>query len=139
MSGDSTVAASAKGATFLILLQIASRALTFALNQVLLRFLSPGLLGAAVQLELFVISVHHFARESLRVACQRQTDAGGIQAAVNLSYLGILGGLPIVLILARGYLSTTYPYVPFFVESLRVCELAHDNLVYHRWCHENLR
>ena len=123
MATEDAVSASAKGATFLILLQIGSRALTFALNQVLLRFLSPELLGAAVQLELFIISAHHFARESLRVACQRQPD-GGIQAIVNLSYLSIGIGFPIVLLLAQWYLTTTFPDVPYFVDGLRLCELA---------------
>lgn len=120
---SSAVSSSARGAGFLILLQISSRALTFALNQVLLRFLSPTLLGAAVQLELYIISAHHFARESLRVACQRQPKSG-IQSAVNLSYLAIAGGIPIVLVLAQWYLSTSYPDVPYFVEALRICEVA---------------
>ncbi|GIZ48751.1 hypothetical protein CKM354_001180100 [Cercospora kikuchii] len=122
MAGDA-VSSSARGAGFLILLQISSRALTFALNQVLLRFLSPALLGASVQLELFVISAHHFARESLRVACQRQPD-GGIQAAINLSYLAVAGGIPIVLGLAQWYLTTAVPDVPYFVEALRVYQVA---------------
>jgi hypothetical protein len=122
MSSDA-VSSSARGAGFLILLQISSRALTFALNQVLLRFLSPALLGASVQLELYIISAHHFARESLRVACQRQPE-GGIQAAINLSYLALAGGCPIALFLAQWYLSTSYPDVPYFVEALRICELA---------------
>lgn len=122
MSTDA-VSSSARGAGFLILLQISSRALTFALNQLLLRFLSPTLLGASVQLELFVISAHHFARESLRVACQRQPE-GGIQAAINLSYLAIAGGIPIVLALAQWYLTTSLPDVPYFVESLRIYQLA---------------
>ncbi|KAF2213558.1 hypothetical protein CERZMDRAFT_111214 [Cercospora zeae-maydis SCOH1-5] len=120
---ENAVSSSARGAGFLILLQISSRALTFALNQVLLRFLSPVLLGASVQLELFVISAHHFARESLRVACQRQPE-GGIQAAVNLSYLAIAGGIPIVLGLAQWYLTTAVPDVPYFVEALRIYQLA---------------
>ncbi|KAI5364009.1 hypothetical protein Slin15195_G096640 [Septoria linicola] len=122
MSTDA-VSSSARGAGFLILLQISSRALTFALNQILLRFLSPALLGASVQLELFVISAHHFARESLRVACQRQPE-GGIQAAINLSYLAIAGGVPIVLGLAQWYLSTSIPDVPYFVEALHIYQLA---------------
>jgi len=87
------LAASAKGASFLILVQISSRALTFTINQILLRFLSPELLGASVQLELYSISVLYFARESLRVALQRQT--GNSQALVNLSYISVALGLPI--------------------------------------------
>ncbi|KAF7197373.1 Oligosaccharide translocation protein RFT1 [Pseudocercospora fuligena] len=117
------VSSSARGAIFLILQQVASRAVTFIFNQVLLRFLSPALLGASVQLELYIISAHHFARESLRVACQRQPE-GGIQAAINLSYLAIASGIPIVIGLAQWYLSTSYPDVPYFTEALRICELA---------------
>lgn len=117
------LAASSRGALFLIVLQVSTRALTFALNQILLRFLSPALLGASVQLELFIISAHHFARESLRVACQRQPE-GGIQAAINLSYLSLTGGVPIVLGFAQWYLSTAVPDVPYFVESLWICQLA---------------
>ena len=91
---DSILSASAKGATFLILLQIGSRALTFAVNQILLRFLSPELLGVSAQLELFSISVLYFARESLRVALQRQSQS--LQAVINLSYLAVFTGLPLI-------------------------------------------
>ncbi|KAF2157910.1 Rft-1-domain-containing protein [Myriangium duriaei CBS 260.36] len=68
---ESATSAAAKGATYLMALQISSRALTFVLNQILLRFLTPDTLGRAVQLELYSISVLFFARESLRVAVQR--------------------------------------------------------------------
>ncbi|THY46490.1 oligosaccharide translocation protein RFT1 [Aureobasidium pullulans] len=116
------VSASAKGASFLILLQIGSRALTFALNQILLRFLSPELLGVNVQLELYCISVLYFARESLRVALQRRAD--GTQAVINMSYLAILAGLPLSYALAELYLQTEVPKVPFLVQSLRVYGVA---------------
>lgn len=65
---------SAHGAKFLIALQIGSRALTFAANQILLRFISPDLLGISTQFEVYLISVLFFARESLRVAIQRQSE-----------------------------------------------------------------
>ena len=120
---EDAVSASAKGASFLILLQMSSRALTFVLNQVLLRFLSPEQLGASVQLELFKIGTMYFSRESLRVATERRSD-GGVQAAINLSYLAVAAGLPIGLISAHWYLSMAYPDVPYFVEALRVNELA---------------
>ncbi|KAF3046746.1 Oligosaccharide translocation protein rft1 [Didymella keratinophila] len=113
---QSILSASAKGATFLILLQVASRALTFAVNQVLLRFLSPELLGVSAQLELFSISVLYFARESLRVALQRQ--AHGTQAVVNLSYLAVITGLPLTYALAHLWLRSDTPKVPYFVEAL---------------------
>ncbi|KAF5848472.1 hypothetical protein GGP41_005855 [Bipolaris sorokiniana] len=119
---NSILSASAKGATFLILLQVASRALTFAVNQVLLRFLSPELLGVSAQLELFSISVLYFARESLRVALQRQ--AHGTQAVVNLSYLAVFLGTPLAYVLALLWFRSETPNVPFFAEALFVYGLA---------------
>ncbi|TKA83106.1 hypothetical protein B0A55_00888 [Friedmanniomyces simplex] len=120
---DDAVSASAKGATFMVLLQIGSRAITFALNQVLLRFLSPQLLGVAVQLELYIISTLYFSRESLRIATQRRSD-GGVQAAINLSYLAIIAGLPVGALLAHLYLQSNYPDVPYLTTALRVNELT---------------
>ncbi|KAI4635569.1 uncharacterized protein J4E87_000522 [Alternaria ethzedia] len=119
---NSILSASAKGATFLILLQVASRALTFAVNQVLLRFLSPELLGVSAQLELFSISVLYFARESLRVALQRQ--AHGTQAVVNLSYLAVFFGTPLAYLLALLWMRSDTPNVPYFMEALVVFCLA---------------
>jgi oligosaccharide translocation protein RFT1 len=120
---DNDVSASAKGATFMVLLTIGSRAITFALNQVLLRFLSPQLLGVAVQLELYIISTLYFSRESLRIATQRRSD-GGVQAAINLSYLAIIAGLPIGAFLAQMYLRTNYPDVPYLTTALRINEFT---------------
>jgi hypothetical protein len=119
---NSILSASAKGATFLILLQVASRALTFAVNQVLLRFLCPELLGVSAQLELFSISVLYFARESLRVALQRQ--AHGTQAIINLSYLAVFFGTPLAYLLAIFWLRSDTPAVPYFVEALVIYCLA---------------
>lgn len=119
---NSILSASAKGATFLILLQVGSRALTFAVNQVLLRFLSPELLGVSAQLELFSISVLYFARESLRVALQRQ--AHGTQAVVNLSYLATFFGIPLIYGLALLWLQSETPDVPYFVDALSLYCLA---------------
>ncbi|KAF2032094.1 oligosaccharide translocation protein RFT1 [Setomelanomma holmii] len=119
---NSILSASATGASFLILLQVASRALTFAVNQALLRFLSPELLGVSAQLELFSISVLYFARESLRVALQRQ--AHGTQAIVNLSYLAVFFGTPLAYVLALFWLRSDTPAVPYFTEALLIYCLA---------------
>ncbi|KAF2835136.1 Rft-1-domain-containing protein [Patellaria atrata CBS 101060] len=112
----SILSASAKGATFLILTQISSRALTFIVNQVLLRFLSPELLGISAQLELYSISVLFFARESIRVALQRQIN--GPQVVINLSYLSICLGIPLAYTLATFYLRNSFHQVPFFKETV---------------------
>lgn len=112
---------SAIGAVILIAQQFGSRALTFVVNQILLRYLSPELLGVSTQLEVYSVTVLFFARESLRVALQRQpdsldspseadkrenqdakipkdhvdanTNAGRTQAIVNLSYASIFLGI----------------------------------------------
>ncbi|KAF2755801.1 Rft-1-domain-containing protein [Pseudovirgaria hyperparasitica] len=119
---DSVLSVSAQGASFLILLQVGSRLLTFAANQVLLRFLSPELLGVSAQLELFSITVLVFARESIRVALQRQTR--GTQSVVNLAYLAILIGWPLAFILLRFYPQSADAAVPYFRESLEIYGLA---------------
>lgn len=114
----SALAASAKGASFLILLQVASRGFTFIVNQILLRYLSPELLGLSSQLELYSITVLYFARESIRVAVQRQPDRA--QTVVNLAYISVFVGIPLSYILAKLYLRAELPPVPFFTEALSV-------------------
>lgn len=113
-----------RGASLLIALQIASRAATFLANQLLLRFLTAQLLGVATQLEVYYLSVLFFARESLRVAIQRQggkeaakeasqdtgdgsskrdQESASSQSAVNLAYVSILLGVLVALLLGRLY------------------------------------
>lgn len=144
----SLLSKSAKGATFLIVLQIGSRALTFAVNQLLLRYLSPELLGISTQLEVYSISVLFFARESLRVAVQRQTDTTGdedeearrpveirgiaarkTQEVINLTYISISLGVFFAVILAWAYLESfrsniTVFETPFFKQALQLYGLA---------------
>lgn len=132
LAADSLPSKSVKGASFLILLQIGCRALTFIVNQVLLRFLSPHILGLSAQLELFSISTLYFARESLRNALQHKPsdddnkkateECGGdkykgsdkfnvshgptrrMQEVVNLSHAAIAIGLPLTLAFTWLYL-----------------------------------
>jgi len=118
----SALAASAKGASFLILLQVASRGFTFIVNQILLRYLSPELLGLSSQLELYSITVLYFARESIRIAVQRRPDQ--TQSVVNLAYISVCVGIPLSYILAKLYLRAELPPVPFFTESLSVYGLS---------------
>ena len=119
---SSVLRASAQGATFLILLQVGSRALTFAINQILLRYMSPELLGVATQLELFSISVLYFSRDSLRVALQRQPD--NIQKVVNLASLAALLGTPLSFLMGALYSRTGLPKVPYMGESLWIYGIA---------------
>ena len=120
---EDSIAASAKGATFMVLLQVGSRAITFALNQVLLRFLSPKILGVAVYLELYTHTSLYFSRESLRIATQRRSD-GGVQAAINFSYLAIIAGIPIGAVMTELILQSNYPDVPYLTTALRISQLT---------------
>ncbi|KAK0669838.1 Rft protein-domain-containing protein [Cercophora samala] len=128
-----------RGASVLILLQIISRAITFIANQVLLRFLTAQLLGVSTQLEVYYLSVIFFARESLRVAIQRQdsssfSDNGskkqnnGVQAVVNLGYLAIGLGIPLSFFFGWLYLNSlstsTLASAPNLVVSLYLYALA---------------
>jgi len=145
---------SAVGAALLIGQQFGSRGLTFIVNQVLLRYLSPELLGVSTQLEVYSITVLFFARESLRVAIQRQPDtadeasdkkdvekvpkghvdartsAGRTQAIVNLSYVSVLLGVVFAFAVGWLYISTLSagdPVVlqtPYFREALKIYGLA---------------
>ncbi|GAB0136627.1 hypothetical protein EsDP_00004922 [Epichloe bromicola] len=101
-----------KGASLLILLQVISRLVTFAANQLLLRFLTAPLLGLSTQLEVYYLSVLFFSRESLRVAIQRQGNRrSGLapgrndQAIVNLGFVAIAIGVFVSVALGRLYLA----------------------------------
>jgi O-antigen/teichoic acid export membrane protein len=121
-NSGSAVSASAKGASFLILLQVGSRGFTFIFNQILLRFLSPELLGLSAQLDLFNITILYFARESIRVAVQRSPDHS--QKIVNLSYISILLGIPLTCGLGYLYSRAEAPNVPYFTEALWIYGLG---------------
>ncbi|EXJ89586.1 hypothetical protein A1O3_02653 [Capronia epimyces CBS 606.96] len=138
----------ASGTLLLIFIQVSSRALTFAGNQFLLRFLSPSLLGIAVQLELVSVTTLYFARESLRVALQRRTSPTTAtpitdpvkkvppskvaqekdsQTVVNLSYLAVLLGLGISTFFGFSYLQSAPQEVtgsPYFNTSFRIYAFA---------------
>lgn len=140
-----------RGASLLISLQLTSRLITFAANQLLLRLLTAPLLGLAAQLEVYYLSVLFFARESLRVAIQRQgpststtaaaaaaskeskgkhasaSAAQESQAVVNLGYLAVVLGLFVSVALGWAYLSSASEYTlsaPYLVASLRLYALA---------------
>ncbi len=153
-SKPSTASQSALGAAILVLNQIGTRALTFAVNQVLFRYLSPGIYGVATQLELFSVSILYFSRESLRVALQRQQGvdesqeekvhgseseeknkrpvisygpARKIQEVVNLSHIALGLGLPLTVLFSWLYLrsaDTAVLETNYLIESLRIYAVA---------------
>ncbi|KAK1834124.1 oligosaccharide translocation protein RFT1 [Podospora conica] len=125
-----------RGASLLILLQVISRAITFIANQLLLRFLTAQLLGIATQLEVYYLTVIFFARESLRVAIQRQdtttkkdtTTNSSAQAAINLGYLSIALGIPLAVLFGLLYRASLTPATlastPHLLPSLYLYALA---------------
>lgn len=118
----STVSSSARGVSFLILIQLCSRASTFLVNQALLRYLSPQLFGVSIRLELFSITVLYFARESIRVALQRQTS--NAQAVVNIGYIALALGLPLSALLAWRYAASDISDVLYMKEAINVVSIA---------------
>ncbi|KAH7354014.1 Rft protein-domain-containing protein [Plectosphaerella cucumerina] len=126
-----TESAAVTGASLMIGLSVGSRIVTFIANQLLLRYLTASLLGIAAQLEVYCITVLFFARESLRVAIQRQgaTPASAArpgqhhQAVVNLGYIALALGALLSVGLARLYSSSVADatrQTPFFDVSLRI-------------------
>lgn len=154
MAGDDGDAKVVRGASLLILLQVFSRAVTFIANQLLLRFMTASLLGVSTQLEVYYLSVLFFARESLRVAIQRQgplssesessppgkdtkpkqgddkqdARAQETQAVVNLGYVAIILGLAVAALLGWMYLGSipaaTLITTPYLVPSVYIYALA---------------
>lgn len=63
---------SLEGTSYLIALQLCTKVLTFTLNQLVLRYTSPAILGlATVQLELLLNTALFVCREGFRLAVQR--------------------------------------------------------------------
>lgn len=112
----------------LIMIQLTSRLFTFTANQLILRKLSPNILGIATQLELYLTTTLYFSRESIRIAIQRQPlrvvagqeNAGAAfhreisdenqtasQSVVNISYLSLGMGFPLAIILTLSYMHFT--------------------------------
>lgn len=118
----STVSSSARGVSFLILIQLCSRASTFVVNQALLRYLSPELFGVSIRLELFSITVLYFARESIRVALQRQTS--NAQAVVNIGYIASALGLPLSTLLGWRYAASDVSNMLYMKEAINIVSFA---------------
>lgn len=69
---DNKEAKAVRGASLLILLQWATRIVTFLANQTLIRYVTAELLGISTHLDVYYLSIIIFSRESLRSAIQRQ-------------------------------------------------------------------
>ncbi|CCH58666.1 hypothetical protein TBLA_0A08770 [Henningerozyma blattae CBS 6284] len=70
-SGEQILAKSTKGATFLMMTQIFTKMITFILNSLLVRFLSPRIFGITAFLEFILGTVLFFSREAIRLSTLR--------------------------------------------------------------------
>lgn len=110
---------STTGATFLMLTQFFTKILTFLLNQLLIRRLSPKVFGISSYLEFLVSMVLFFSREGERSSIQRTSDnsmsvqnengksgkfvegtqAGTLQSIINFGYIPVAVGLPLSILI----------------------------------------
>ncbi|KAG8897505.1 Oligosaccharide translocation protein rft1, partial [Tulasnella sp. 417] len=124
-------------ASSLMLLQLLSRGVTFALNQALARLASPAVFGtASIQFELLSSTILFLSREGVRNALLRaKSDAGDKTqdnstmhpSIENISLLPPLFGVPVALFSALLYLYFTPPTTlsqPYFTESVAIYALA---------------
>lgn len=121
---------STAGASFLMLTQLFTKMLTFLLNQLLIRLISPRVFGISAFLEFIVSMVLFFSREGERLSIQRTreispgstgsmklrkgkyiegTTEGTLQSIINFGYIPLVVGGPLsVVILAWQYNSQTF-------------------------------
>lgn len=107
---------STTGASFLMLTQLFTKMLTFLLNQLLIRLISPRVFGISAYLEFIVSMVLFFSREGERLSIQRTRDissendngtkrrtdkyvegtpVGTLQSIINFGYIPLVVGGPL--------------------------------------------
>ncbi|KAG0173287.1 Oligosaccharide translocation protein rft1 [Apophysomyces sp. BC1021] len=136
---QSLLSSSAKGAYYLVLLQLASRMLTFTMHQVIIRYTSRETLGiASIKLELLLSTILFISREGFRCALlrgdadtEKRSNEDGEQKITNLSYIPTSVGLVTTFLACGYYLSkigqdeaSRYPYYRTSVVLFGVSALA---------------
>lgn len=117
--------AASSSASTLILLQISSRLLTFVLNQLLVRLVSPGIFGLAnIQLELLISTILFLSRDAFRTILirsepntnpvprkptQARTRRGTTNAIHNISLLPIPIGFTLTVAACTAYVRYISP------------------------------
>lgn len=120
---------STKGASFLMMTQLFTKMLTFLLNQLLIRLISPRVFGISAYLEFVISMVLFFSREGARLSIQRtrdmsgtddkahdkkdrfveKTQVGTLQSIINFGYIPLIVGFPLsILILVWQYYSQVF-------------------------------
>lgn len=90
---------STRGASLLMLTQMVSKLLTFVLNQLLVRMISPTLFGVSAYLDFLYSTILFFSREAVRLSIQRtvpkKSQAQTFQSIINFGFIPFLIGIPI--------------------------------------------
>lgn len=96
---NNAIASNSKGATFLMLTQVFSKLLTFLLNQLLVRLVSPTLFGISAYLEFLYSAILFFSREAERLSIQRTSGNKDIkqtyQSILNFAWIPLIIGFPL--------------------------------------------
>ncbi|SCU83520.1 LAME_0C05468g1_1 [Lachancea meyersii CBS 8951] len=127
---------STRGVTFLMFSQLFAKVVTFLLNTLLVRYLSPKVFGINAFMEFLLSTVLFFSREAIRLSALRiktpassqaaahdddseteDTDTTVLQIAINFAYIPILIGLPLSFVLIGWQYSNLNEYfisLPYF-------------------------
>ncbi|SCU81600.1 LAFA_0C06084g1_1 [Lachancea sp. 'fantastica'] len=137
---------STEGVTLLMFTQLFGKVVTFLLNTLLVRYLSPKVFGINAFLEFLLSTVLFFSREAVRLSALRiksptpsnsnvQEDDGQaedadktvLQIAINFSYISMLIGLPLSLVLIGWQYSNLNEYflsLPYFKLAIAIIWLS---------------
>ncbi|CAI5755844.1 unnamed protein product [Candida verbasci] len=86
-----------KGISSLIVVQVLTKLFTFILNQLLIKFITPEIIGISSYLEFIYNSILFFSRESVRLSVQRiKNDKRVFQKVVNFGFIPLLISIPII-------------------------------------------
>lgn len=128
---ENLLSSTAKGASYLILLQFISRMLTFSLNQIILRYTTKETLGiASVNLELLSSTILFISREGFRSALARSSidnKAQQQQQILNLAYIPTCLGLVTTLLTCGYYLKSITPNDLISVPYYRVAVILYGS------------
>lgn len=139
-SSEQILEKSTRGATFLMMGQLFTKMITFILNSILIRFLSPRIFGITSFLEFILGTVLFFSREAVRLSTLRIKDdgddettnagksrSGVLQTAVNFAHVPLWIGIPLSIILITWqYKNINFYFValPYFTWSILLIWLS---------------
>lgn len=139
-SSEQILEKSTRGATFLMMGQLFTKIITFILNNILIRFLSPRIFGITSFLEFILGTVLFFSREAIRLSTLRIKDDSDdettntaksrsevLQTAVNFAHVPLWIGIPLsVILITWQYRNINFYFValPYFTWSILLIWLS---------------